>query len=523
MASHKLCVASGILLAMLAVAGCGGGSSAPSGRTNANFGSITGYIYGRTRSRAPGDLVVSREATPPSGTVGLDGAVVTLSPGGLSATTAPDGSGNSGYFHFDNVAQGSYTATVTASGYSTVTFTAQVLAGSTTVAGVDNGQTVLEPTAAAPQRKWTVMVYMDAANDLEPFGIQNMNQMESVGSTADVNILVQFKRIAGYDSTNGDWTGARRYLVTKDSDNQKISSTMLQDLGDVDMAQPSALQQFVAWGAAQYPADHYALVLWDHGAGWRSRQLPDAAASRGVIFDDASGNFMTMADVRTGLSGSKVHLDLLAIDACMMGMLETCYEFKDACDYIAAAEGSPPGAGYPYDAILANLAANPDMNGEAFGRVFVTDMIAAYPKDSVTESLIQTSRLPALAQKVDAFAGALAATLPAGQTQFDLARNQSQAYEYAYYHDLYDFASQAQTVISDATVKSTAAAVMQGLLGANGGPVLAEGHNLTDVRNSHGLSIYLPGPSQYYSGYADLLFCHDYPKWYQLVRTTSGV
>ena len=41
------------------------------------------------------------------------------------------------------------------------------------------------------------MVYLNAANNLEPFGIEDMNEMESVGSTRDVNIVVECARFRG--------------------------------------------------------------------------------------------------------------------------------------------------------------------------------------------------------------------------------------------------------------------------------------------------------------------------------------
>jgi hypothetical protein len=40
-----------------------------------------------------------------------------------------------------------------------------------------------EPPAGAAAKLWTVMVYMSADNNLEPDGIHDFNEMESVGST----------------------------------------------------------------------------------------------------------------------------------------------------------------------------------------------------------------------------------------------------------------------------------------------------------------------------------------------------
>ena len=56
--------------------------------------------------------------------------------------------------------------------------------------------------------KWTYLVYMSADNNLEDEAILNFNQMEMVGSSDDLNIIVQFDRSPLYDETNGNWTSA---------------------------------------------------------------------------------------------------------------------------------------------------------------------------------------------------------------------------------------------------------------------------------------------------------------------------
>ena len=57
---------------------------------------------------------------------------------------------------------------------------------------------------------WTVMVYLDADNNLESAGIDDFLEMALVGSTEDVNIVVQMDRISGDDSRYDNWTTARR-------------------------------------------------------------------------------------------------------------------------------------------------------------------------------------------------------------------------------------------------------------------------------------------------------------------------
>src|SRR5258706_15194646 len=70
-------------------------------------------------------------------------------------------------------------------------------------------------SAQAQQAKWTVMVYIAANNDLEPNSIINLMEMAAVGSTSDVNVVVQITRPPDYKGFYGEWGGTRRFLITK--------------------------------------------------------------------------------------------------------------------------------------------------------------------------------------------------------------------------------------------------------------------------------------------------------------------
>ncbi|MFA6319145.1 MAG: hypothetical protein WC943_17165, partial [Elusimicrobiota bacterium] len=84
-------------------------------------------------------------------------------------------------------------------------------------------------------REWNVMVFINGKNNLEGYGLKDVNEMELIGSDDKVAVTVELGRIKGYSSEDGDWVGSRRYLIKKDSDGNKIASPVLQDLGKVDM------------------------------------------------------------------------------------------------------------------------------------------------------------------------------------------------------------------------------------------------------------------------------------------------
>jgi clostripain len=143
--------------------------------------------------------------------------------------------------------------------------------------------------------EWTVMVYLDADNNLESAGIDDINEMEIVGSTTEVNIVVQVDRIPysvlasnneGYadDISNSNWTTTRRYYITQDFDPVQINSQLKSDLGELNMGDSQTLIDFTNWATINYPARKYLLVIWNHGGGFRSLSL-----TKDIAWDDTSG------------------------------------------------------------------------------------------------------------------------------------------------------------------------------------------------------------------------------------------
>ena len=108
------------------------------------------------------------------------------------------------------------------------------------------------------KKKWTVMVYMAGDNSLDQNGLDDLSEMKKVGSTNDINVIAQFDRAQPGIPT-------RRFYLKKGT---TIDADAVQSLGETDTGDPAALIDFIKWGANSYPADHYMLVLWNHGQGW---------------------------------------------------------------------------------------------------------------------------------------------------------------------------------------------------------------------------------------------------------------
>jgi clostripain len=290
--------------------------------------------------------------------------------------------------------------------------------------------------------EWTVMVYLDADNDLESAGINDINEMEMVGSSPDIKIVVQADRIPNYNSSNDDWTTTRRYYITQDSDPMQINSQLKSELGELNMGDPQTLIDFASWAVTEYPAKKYLLVIWNHGGGFRA---VSPSLTKDIAWDDTNGDKITMPELEYALSAISAqmgkNIDIVGMDACLMAMTEVAYQIKDYADILVASEENEPGDGWPYDTILAQLVANPTMSSTQLAADIVNKYIYSYPSNEVTQSAIDLSYMDDLAGQLSSMADAIRSDTLTPKDVYINAAYSSQYYSDPDFIDLYDFCS----------------------------------------------------------------------------------
>src|SRR5258706_2541539 len=206
------------------------------------------------------------------------------------------------------------------------------LLSSTGVSIPSNPQSIV-PADTSNLPEWTVILYEDADDDvLEEDMVYDVNEMEMIGSTPQVNIVVQLDRAEGAFAGDGDWTGTRRLYITQDNDLNQITSPVVQDLGEADMGNPQTLVDFMTWAIQKYPAKQYAMVMSDHGGGWT-----------GGFSDEQSGSSLGLAQiadaidqVQRSMGGQK--FEIIGFDACLMGMIEVYGSLYPYSNYTVASE-----------------------------------------------------------------------------------------------------------------------------------------------------------------------------------------
>ena len=318
-----------------------------------------------------------------------------------------------------------------------------------------------KPAAKAPA-EWTIMVFGNGKNDLEPFLMKDLNEMEKIGSTDKVNIIVEAGRIDGYDSSDGDWKGVRRFRMTKDTNTSKVSSKVLADLGNKDMGAYQSVIDFANWAKAAYPAKKYMLIFWNHGAGWTKGDM--RPVTRGISYDEASGNHINtpqMGQIMKALGRT----DVVGTDACLMQMAEVDFEIKDSVEYIVASEETEPGDGYTYDLFLGPVVANPAMSAMELGKAAVNGYANHYDgiDQGYTQSLVKASEVGRLVQLTDAFGAAVRAAneKALAKTSRDAAINFAMEEN----RDLYDFTRRVVEGSRNQDVKVKGQALMNHITG----------------------------------------------------------
>jgi hypothetical protein len=250
---------------------------------------------------------------------------------------------------------------------------------------------------------WTVLTYSIADTDLEPYMMDDLDELGTAGSSESLNLVALVDRASDYsdDPVLGldDWEGGRILEI------RKGKAVVLDDLGDVNTGDPQTLQDFIATGIADYPADHYALVISDHGASW-----PGVGGDES--FDD---DVLDLAEIKSGISAGLADagvdsLDILGFDACLMATYEVASTLAPVAKRMLASQELEPGHGWNYASfsmVTENDGATADELGKALIEGFQQQATSEEDDAEITLSLTDLTAIPALDAAMAAFTTAL--------------------------------------------------------------------------------------------------------------------
>lgn len=215
--------------------------------------------------------------------------------------------------------------------------------------------------ADAAEETWVVYWYL-CGSDLESnYGAATEDLMEMLDVQLPDNVQVVIET-GGASMWQNEMISAdyiQRYLYNSD-DLYLVDEQPLADMGD-----PATLADFLSFCEENYPADHTAVIFWNHGGG----------SVAGVSFDELYDyDSLTLPELYSAfetvyeLSETNPTIDLVGFDACLMATIDTAYTLADVSNYMVASQEVEPGNGWNYTGWLEALAEDPSMDGAELGK-----------------------------------------------------------------------------------------------------------------------------------------------------------
>jgi len=386
---------------------------------------------------------------------------------------------------------------------STTEATTTTLAITTTTAAT----TTTSTTTTVPQPEaggsWTVLVYGLGDNNLEPALLRDLVEMTTVPPAA-LSFVVLADRSPDYTDEAlpgiGDWDTAKILTAGPGGFTEEA------DLGELNMGDPAVLTDFIVRGIAGHPADHYALVLWNHGA------------PTGVGRDESHGDVLTGPEIAAGAAAGLAaagldRFDLIGFDACLMAAYEVAAAVAPVADYMAASEEVEPNEGWDYSA-FGILAEQPDaVTTPGLGEEIVSHFLAtsAVGDSAVTMSLLDLSQVGDLVATVDALNQAIGPDMATFAAAVGRARNAAPSYGSSPIPEedffMVDLGGLLQSLVdAEAPLGASAAAALDALR-----QVVVASEASPAAGPATGLTVYFPPYPQYYR--EDWYLATEAPVW----------
>lgn len=185
---------------------------------------------------------------------------------------------------------------------------------------------------------WTVLIYANGNNNLEKKIYTQFKSLRNAVLPENINVIIQIssqQSVCRYQVTNN-----KKYII--------------ENLGDISMAKPQTLLQFLLWGNQQYPAEHLLVILSGHGFGFVG--FMGDQKNKDVYLMSITGFAKVLSHFKR-----KTHkkIDILLFDTCCMNLVEVLYEIaivsRNAARCALLACDNPPMEGLSWLMIIKVL------------------------------------------------------------------------------------------------------------------------------------------------------------------------
>jgi len=185
--------------------------------------------------------------------------------------------------------------------------------------------------------KWIFLLWFAADNNLYQYALGDLEEIKGITGDFSLRIILDTPTCTQLGSN----TTQLGYL-----DNQ--GNIVLTNIDEINSGDGDTLKSELM-KILSVPSDYYGLIIWNHGIAW----IHDSSYEKIVSIDNSSGDALTTKEMKEAIEGALEEsnlekLNILGLDACLMGSLEVLYELKDTADYIIASASTEPVEGWNY-------------------------------------------------------------------------------------------------------------------------------------------------------------------------------
>lgn len=247
---------------------------------------------------------------------------------------------------------------------------------------------------------WSIYWYL-CGSDLETnYGCATQDLMELMEVTLPENVRVVIQTGGAKEWQNNVVNAdiLQRYVY------DSAGLTLVDELPPASMGDTATLTDFLRFCKTYYPAEHTAVLFWNHGGG----------SVNGAAFDERYYlDSLTLDEMRTAFGrvwpGDEADppLELVGFDTCLMATVDVVDTFVGTARYLVASEEVEPGNGWNYTGWAGALAEDPTMDGAALGRIicdtYYAGCEAVGTQNKATLSLTDLTRCGPLLEAYEAF------------------------------------------------------------------------------------------------------------------------
>lgn len=240
---------------------------------------------------------------------------------------------------------------------------------------------------------WTIFVYGHGDHNLTGSLANDINKMTDATLNGNVKVIVAADFNAAVKDASGAAypTGTTWYEINGNG----VKTPIRGEIAEQNLDDPAVLTEAVEFVIKNYPAEHYGIIMWDHGGAWDGGFGGDTQNGtlqglqvRGMTAVESRDAILQ--GLKAGSSFKANTLDFVAFDTCLLGAAEVSYLYKDIAKVFIANAEIDFGAGWNYKDTLTGLAANPGMTPTEFATMEIKDWEALHKDASAQDKLIRS-------------------------------------------------------------------------------------------------------------------------------------